>query len=184
MEYKIVWKEEDSAVIEDIKLTYPHIIKLLNKITNEKINIAAARLDLNNQDPGSEVLNINSFVFSLEDAGSDENELGFKHLVENLASNDIYGEAIRATIVEGNNKRILRNIGVSMTTPDVKDIVTSKQFDQDLSNSLCCGPQVELEILEPGQSLDTRPRITVVPRSGIWYLGNHLTVFPKIAEYR
>lgn len=176
--------DKDLDFRENLAVCQNIFLKLLNKITNEKINIAAARLDLNNQDPGSEVLNINSFVFSLEDAGSDENELGFKHLVENLASNDIYGEAIRATIVEGNNKRILRNIGVSMTTPDVKDIVTSKQFDQDLSNSLCCGPQVELEILEPGQSLDTRPRITVVPRSGIWYLGNHLTVFPKIAEYR
>ena len=36
MEYKIVWKEDDAANIDDIKLTYPHIIKLLNKINSER----------------------------------------------------------------------------------------------------------------------------------------------------
>jgi hypothetical protein len=36
IEYKIVWKEEDGAVIEDIKLTYPHILKLINKINSER----------------------------------------------------------------------------------------------------------------------------------------------------
>ncbi len=36
LDYKIVWKEEDMAVITDIKLTYEHIIKLINKINSEK----------------------------------------------------------------------------------------------------------------------------------------------------
>jgi hypothetical protein len=36
MEYKIVWKEEDAAIIDDIKTTYPHILKLLNKINSER----------------------------------------------------------------------------------------------------------------------------------------------------
>jgi hypothetical protein len=36
MEYKIVWKEEDGAVIEDIKLTYEHIKILINKINSER----------------------------------------------------------------------------------------------------------------------------------------------------
>ena len=36
MEYKIVWKEEDGAIIDDIKITYPHVLKLLNKINSER----------------------------------------------------------------------------------------------------------------------------------------------------
>ena len=36
LEYKIVWKEDDGATIDDIKLTYPHIIKLINKINSER----------------------------------------------------------------------------------------------------------------------------------------------------
>lgn len=176
--------DSDVDLRENLAVCQNIFIKLLDKITNEKINILAARLDLNNQDPGSEVLNINSFVFNLEDAGTDENELGFKTIVENLASNDIYGEAIRATIVEGTNKKLLRNIGVNFVLPDVKAIVATRQFDKEISDSLCCGPQVEIEILEPGQALDAKGRLVVVPRSGIWYLGNHLTAFPKIAEYK
>jgi hypothetical protein len=36
LDYKIVWKEDDGATINDIKLTYPQIIKLITKINSEK----------------------------------------------------------------------------------------------------------------------------------------------------
>jgi len=36
MEYKIVWKEEDNASFDDLKLSFPHINKLINKLNSEK----------------------------------------------------------------------------------------------------------------------------------------------------
>ncbi|MGA1049281.1 MAG: hypothetical protein ACO3UU_14850, partial [Minisyncoccia bacterium] len=176
--------DKDVDLRENIALCQNIFAKILDKLITEKINIRAARLDLNNQDPGSEVLNVNSFVFTLEDASTDENNLGFRSLVENLASNDLYGEAIRATIIEAKNKRLLRDIGVTVGTPNVVDIISSKEIDQEISDSLCCGPQIDIQIVEPGQVLEAKGRLVVYPRSGIWYLGNHLTVFPKLAEYR
>ena len=36
LEYKIVWKEIDAAITEDIATTYPYVVKLLLKINSEK----------------------------------------------------------------------------------------------------------------------------------------------------
>lgn len=81
-----------------------------NKLVQEKTNLAAAKINLNDiQGTVGSVLNWTNELHTVYD---DTAQLGYEDFIRKLTTNDVYGEAIRATIDEGRNLEIFRKLGV------------------------------------------------------------------------
>lgn len=108
-----------------------------NKLITEKKNLIAAGIDLT-EHTGS-VHSLLSFVNGLHSVYQDPKSLGYADFINEVSSDDVYGEAIRAAIIEGKNLELLESIGV---TPQVT--LDTDAYGQSIlaqaSNATCCPP--------------------------------------------
>lgn len=92
---------------------------IINQIVNDYIleiqNLRAARIDLTDS-PRGNISDIMAFVINLGNLGQDDFGLGLRQAIEDMTTDDIYGEAIRGAIVEGINRNILAEIGINPPT--------------------------------------------------------------------
>lgn len=88
-------------------------------LVREKQNLKAARL--NPADVEGSIHSIFAFLQSLETAHQDDFKIGYREWVESAASDDVYGAAVRAAIVEGKNKAIVRELGLDISPASIVD---------------------------------------------------------------
>ena len=108
-----------------------------NKIITEKQNLLAARIDLT-ENTGS-VDSLLAFVQSLHTMHEDPKSLGYADFIIALTTNDVYGEAIRAAILEGKNLKLLELLGVTPNTRLDTEAYGQQVLAQRSIND-CCPP--------------------------------------------
>jgi hypothetical protein len=108
-----------------------------NKIITEKRNLIAARIDLT-ENTGS-VDSLLAFVQSLHTMHEDPKSLGYADFIIALTTNDVYGEAIRAAILEGKNLKLLELLGVTPNTRLDTDAYGQQVLAQRSIDN-CCPP--------------------------------------------
>ena len=108
-----------------------------NKIITEKQNLLAARIDIT-ENTGS-VDSLLAFVQSLHTMHEDPKSLGYADFIIALTTNDVYGEAIRAAILEGKNLKLLELLGVTPNTRLDTDAYGQQVLAQRSIND-CCPP--------------------------------------------
>jgi len=108
-----------------------------NKIITEKQNLLAARIDLT-ENTGS-VDSLLAFVQSLHTMHEDPKSLGYADFIIALTTNDVYGEAIRAAILEGKNLKLLELLGVTPNTRLDTDAYGQQVLAQRSIDN-CCPP--------------------------------------------
>jgi hypothetical protein len=62
---------------------------------------------------GGDKNSIINFASQLGDIGKDTNGLGLSRLISNMASNDVYGDAIKVAMIEGRNQARLQSVGIT-----------------------------------------------------------------------
>lgn len=108
-----------------------------NKLLTEKQNLAAARIEI--ADNTGSVDSLLSFVQSLHTMHEDPKGLGYAEFIIALTTNDVYGEAIRAAILEGKNLKLLELIGVVPNTR-LDTEAYAQQVLAQRSIDTCCPP--------------------------------------------
>ncbi len=108
-----------------------------NKIITEKQNLLAARIDIT-ENTGS-VDSLLAFVQSLHTMHEDPKSLGYADFIIALTTNDVYGEAIRAAILEGKNLKLLELLGVTPNTRLDTDAYGQQVLAQRSIDN-CCPP--------------------------------------------
>lgn len=108
-----------------------------NKIITEKQNLLAARIDIT-ENTGS-VDSLLAFVQSLHTMHEDPKSLGYADFIIALTTNDVYGEAIRAAILEGKNLKLLELLGVTPNTRLDTEAYGQQVLAQRSIND-CCPP--------------------------------------------
>ncbi len=108
-----------------------------NKIITEKRNLIAARIDIT-ENTGS-VDSLLAFVQSLHTMHEDPRALGYADFIIALTTNDVYGEAIRAAILEGKNLKLLELLGVTPNTRLDTDAYGQQVLAQRSIDN-CCPP--------------------------------------------
>lgn len=125
------------ALAKEVFILNENFNGVANKIITEKQNLIAARIDIT-ENTGS-VDSLMAFVQSLHAMHEDPKSLGYADFVIALTTNDVYGEAIRAAILEGKNLKLLELLGVvSNTTLDTD--AYGQQVLAQRSNNTCCPP--------------------------------------------
>ena len=143
----------DPAVASDIALLNNIHQELLDKLVREKRNLAAAKIRA--QDSTGTLASIMAFVASLETAWQDDLGLGYREWVEAAATNDLYGEAIRAAIIEGRNRALLQSIGISPRTQLASLYATEEEAKRAAIFAKCCPDEVTVvpDTYSPSQPL-------------------------------
>ena len=126
---------------EDIEVMNRLFAELQDQLVREKRNLKAARI-LPNQVQGS-LSHILAFLDSLSTAYKDDLQIGYRQFIEDLVSDDIYGEAILAAIVEGKNKDILQRIGVTYPAPTLVQYTDEVSSARAAMFARCC-PEEEI----------------------------------------
>jgi hypothetical protein len=75
--------------------------ELFGRLLNERKNIAVSAIQLD-ESSGS-VQGVASFVSDLHNINKDPSNIKYADVVKSITTSDVYGEAIRACIVEGHN---------------------------------------------------------------------------------
>ena len=81
-----------------------------------------------------------TFVQGLETAYEDNFKIGYRDWVESAASPDVYGAAIKAAIVEGKNKAVVRDLGLDISPASIIDLSDEVLAQQALAFNKCCPP--------------------------------------------
>lgn len=177
--------QKEPLIKENLALCAMVFQTLSDRVINEKLNTRAARIDLNNSDPGSEIGNAQSFISLLENASDGTEDTGLRKFIEDLTSTDLVGDAIKALIVENKNARVMRNLGVFRFGTTVANVINALEEEQIVNDSLCCGAQIAIDIVPSDvPQITVKPRVYVNPKSAIWFIGSHLEIFPKNCEWR
>lgn len=93
-------------------------------LVREKRNLKAARF--NPTDAVGSIHSILAFLQSLETAHQDDFKVGYREWVESAVSDDIYGAAVKAAIVEGKNKAIVQELGLDISPASVIDFTQAE----------------------------------------------------------
>jgi hypothetical protein len=88
--------------------------QLFNTFVREKINFSL--VDINQDDLDFSIDTVYSFANSLETAHADSRNLGYAEFLKSLADNTIYGQAIKASIIQGFNLELLRQQNIATPT--------------------------------------------------------------------
>ena len=134
---------ENKEIIETMDRFYSD---MQASLVREKQNLKAARFDPT--DVVGSIHSIYAFLQSLETAHRDDFKVGYREWVESAASDDIYGAAVRAAIVEGKNKAIVQELGLDISPASVIDFTQAEadrlgiNADGSVSGaaSRCCPP--------------------------------------------
>lgn len=112
---------ENKEIIETMDRFYSD---MQASLVREKQNLKAARF--NPTDAVGSIHSILAFLQSLETAHQDDFKVGYREWVESAASDDIYGAAVRAAIVEGKNKAIVQELGLDISPASVIDFTQAE----------------------------------------------------------
>lgn len=105
----------DPAIQADMIMANSIFNQIVNDYILEIQNLRAARIDLTDS-PRGNISDIMAFVINLGNLAQDEFGLGLREAIEDMVTDDIYGEAIKGAIVEGINRNILAEIGINPPT--------------------------------------------------------------------
>lgn len=93
------------------------ITKAAENIVKEAGNLVNAGVDLA-EEVGTNIKNsVLSFAEKLDRFGVDKQNLGYNEILENIATDDLYGDAIKAKLVEGRNFGRSVSVGMPNNTP-------------------------------------------------------------------
>jgi len=128
----------DTTNKEIIEIMNNFYTEIQDKLILEKRNLQAARL--RPADAQGSLASITSFIQSLETAYQDDFQTGFKDWVDAAADTSLYGEAIRASMVQGRNDAIARSLGLDTTTISIVDYTDEEAIRKAIVLSKCCPP--------------------------------------------
>ena len=144
----------DSVVEETRILLKKFVTEIQNQLILEKRNLKAAQL--NPELVTGSVHSIMGLLQSLEIANKDNAKIGYREFLEDAASPDIYGEALRASIVEGANRSLFQSIGVDTRLENVFDYADEQARLRAAALAKCCPPFSPLDTYpEKGTLLST-----------------------------
>ena len=87
---------------------------LFETLLNERKNVEAARLDLTSA--SDSLYSITSFVSDLHNLHQDQENIKYADMIKSITTDDVFGQAIFAAIVEGNNIAQLNSRGIPSYT--------------------------------------------------------------------
>lgn len=169
----------DSTNAEIITIMGNFYTEMQEKLVLEKRNLQAAKLDPEDA-PGS-LSSIINFVQSLETAYQDDFQTGFKDWVDGAADTSVYGEAIRAAMVQGRNDAIARSLGIDTATISIVDYTDEEAIRKAIVLSKCCPPYSQTTDYEAdGTLLSTYCEDNIL--YGIYADGTGLSYYRVIEE--
>lgn len=112
--------------------------EIQDKLILERRNLKAARLDP--VDAVGGIYSINNFLQSLDTAYQDDFKVGYSNWVNNSADTDIFGEAIRAAMIQGKNNNIAQSLGIDTALTSVVDYTDEEAVRRAKVLSNCCPP--------------------------------------------
>ena len=125
------------VISQEVAVLNENFNAVANKIITEKRNLQAAQIDIT-EDTGS-LNSVLTFVGGLHSVHEDPKYLGYAEFIKEITTDDVYGEAIRAAIIEGKNLKLLESIGVTpQVTVDSQAYV--EQVLSQQSADICCPP--------------------------------------------
>jgi hypothetical protein len=86
----------------------------VSQIAKEVSNMSLASIDLNIS-PSSSINGLLGMATKLQGFGVDKMNLGFSTMFENMSTNNVYGDAIKAALAEGKNIANLAKYGIRLT---------------------------------------------------------------------
>ena len=135
--YRAVMAVNDPALISRFNIANQYIEDIFDRLIKEKLNLRSARVDLT--ETRADVSNVVAFVQDLHFAHDDANELGYARFINMDSTTNIYGEAVRAAIVEGANLNKLQSIGVQpRTSANIEEFTAQQQLQRQSSLQGCC----------------------------------------------
>ena len=132
--------------------------EILEQFVLEKRNHKAARLNARLAIGG--LSSILGFLSSLETAHIDDFETGYRQFVEDAASPDIYGDAIKAAMIEAKNRALLQSIGITPRTVLATNYADEQNALRSAILAKCC-PSASLgdQYLRPDYSPPLPPSL-------------------------
>jgi hypothetical protein len=127
----------NGLITQEVATLNENFTAISNKIITEKRNLIAAGIDIT-EHTGS-VHALLSFVNTLHRVHEDPKFLGYADFINELATNDVYGQAISAAIIEGKNLNLFESIGVTPSVTLDSDAYVQQVLNQ-ASNNTCCPP--------------------------------------------
>jgi hypothetical protein len=110
------------------------ITSAAENIVKEAENLINAGVDLA-EEVGDNIKNsVLSFAEKLDRFGVDKQNLGYNEVLENVATDDLYGDAIKAKLIEGRNTARATSIGSPNNTPSDTQEELSKVNSAELDN--------------------------------------------------
>ena len=131
----------DSIIANELTSLNQEFNSVAQKIITEKQNLNIAGIDPEDYTGSSS--SVLAWVNDLHTIYDDPRQLGYANFIRALTTQDIYGEAIRAAIIEGQNLALLKSIGV--VPPTSLDTVKYIQQVKDQAATMpavpgCCPP--------------------------------------------
>ena len=116
-----------TAYQDNITITTVEISKIVDQIELEVANCDLAGLDLTETILGNSITLAS--ISNFPNFGVDYNNSGIRNMLINMVTDDRYGEAIRASLIQGQNDQILQTIGArTIGVPDIKIKAAEYQF--------------------------------------------------------
>lgn len=135
--FRAVMALTDPVLVGRFNIANQYMEDMFDRILKEKLNLKTARIDLT--ETLADVSNVVAFVTDLHFVHDDANELGYARFIKMASANNIYGEAVRAAIVEGSNLKQLQSIGVQpRTRANVTEFVARQLQQRQSSQQDCC----------------------------------------------
>jgi len=103
---------------DNLALANTQITKIITQLTLEITNCELAGIDVYSYSPGS--ISTVLALLSFPTIGTDPYNSGVRKLLYSMLTNDKYGEAVQAVLLQGQNDNALKSIGVSTVgIPDI-----------------------------------------------------------------
>lgn len=95
------------------------LVNVAENLAKEVANLAKAGIDLAQSIASSAETTLLSFGNRLHQLGIDKQGIGYQELMDQMVTDDVYGDAIKASLMEGRN--LVRNSAVNKPSPTVAD---------------------------------------------------------------
>lgn len=131
----------DPVIIAELANAQQEFVTIANRIVREKNNLAAAKINPS-QINGSAV-DVLDWIGGLNKLHDDPYNLGYADFVRAVATNDVYGEAIKAAIDEGNNLTVLTDLGIRVPLPLSSEQYAANKIKTSIETAEnCCPPDI------------------------------------------
>lgn len=127
----------NAGIKQEVSILEENFQTVANKLITETRNLAAAQIDLT-ENIGS-LNSVLTFVGNLHSLHEDPKYLGYAEFIKEVTTNDVYGEAIRAAIIEGKNLKLLEAIGFQPQVSLDAEAYGEQVLSQNTTD-ICCPP--------------------------------------------